>query len=135
MPSSNKPIVDVHVFPFSLTVLQEKCTTYWGNSLELALAENALLLVTLSEGRSGSEGPATSSNPSANLVAIEQEGWAVGDCRASILSHPLNASGSPQNVLNLNQRKRSEISFSLSLRKKRYIPDNFTVMKGEEPLK
>lgn len=126
--------MDVHVFPFSPKVLQEKCTTCWGNQLELALAENTLVLVTLS-GRSGSEGPATSSNPSANLVAIGQEGWAVGDCRASILSHPLNASGSPQNVLYLNQRKRSEISFSLSLRKKRYIPDNFTVMKGEEPLK
>ncbi|MXQ95075.1 hypothetical protein E5288_WYG010470 [Bos mutus] len=30
-------------------VLQEKCTTCWGNQLELALAENTLVLVTLSE--------------------------------------------------------------------------------------
>lgn len=74
--------------------------------------------------------------PLANLVAEGQEGWVVGDRRASILKYPLNSiwqpleCSKPQSV----EKEQDQLLFFV-LKKKRYIPDIFTVMKEEEPLK
>lgn len=127
--------MDVQLFPFSPKVLQEKCTTYWGNYLELALAENALLLVTLSEGRSGSEGPATSRNPFGKSGSNRTGRLGSGRLSGLHPVAPTKGIWQPLECSKPQSEEKEQISFSLSLRKKRYIPDNFTVMKEEEPLK
>lgn len=60
----------------------------------------------------------------------------MGNLKVSILKHPLNSIWQPLECSKPQSVEKEQDQLLLFvLKKKRYIPDNFIVMKEEEPLK